>query len=433
MKHFLTFPCFAVLPLLLALSATAQDSAPGVNSGGAAAQQARTGGPSGQLDFQTDLFTGRFGYSVPMELAPARNGSAPGVSLRYNSTAESGWCGMGWDLDLGFIERETRRGVPVRWANGSALAAYDDAKGFVFSLNGQSSSLVSMGGNEYRAEIEGGFLTFQLQTNVNRWVITDKSGNHHYFGQSSITRMSNPKAGWASNTVSGTFRWALDRTETVNGDVTSITYTNLSGRLYPQLLSYNGHTSGITNSCTVQFLLAARTDVTISLKSGFRVDQTRLLDSVVHRVAGALVWSNKLGYVASSSTQRALLNSVTRFGTNGTESLPPVRFDYSRLSFSFQSPVNWTNIYLPSGGDQGYYNLGGPSVDLTDMDGDGLPDRVTEPVFAPYTFFWVQRNTGAGFGPPQTWQLGHQVYGVSSTSNNYYWEPVQSSHGRLVF
>src|SRR5437667_1373484 len=54
-----------------------------------------------KLDFHTDLFTGRFTYRIPIELPPARGGSQPAIALQYNSSAKNGWCGAGWDLEMG--------------------------------------------------------------------------------------------------------------------------------------------------------------------------------------------------------------------------------------------------------------------------------------------------------------------------------------------
>ena len=68
---------------------------------------------SSRMNFQADLFTGRFAYSVPIAVAPARQGAEPKIVLGYNSAAGNGWCGVGWTLDMGYIQRETRRGVPV--------------------------------------------------------------------------------------------------------------------------------------------------------------------------------------------------------------------------------------------------------------------------------------------------------------------------------
>ena len=81
------------------------------------------GSPTTVDNFQTDLFTGRFAYSIPIALPPARQGAEPKLALSYNSALGNTWCGVGWGLDTGFIQREGRNGVPIDWpANGGRSA-----------------------------------------------------------------------------------------------------------------------------------------------------------------------------------------------------------------------------------------------------------------------------------------------------------------------
>lgn len=429
-------PLRIVLPCLLVLWSLDVNGQTALNSGAAAAVRTpQAAQNSGELDFQTDLFTGHFGYSVPLDLAPGRHGSAPSLALHYGSGGENGWCGVGWDLDLGYIERDGRKGVPVTWANGVSSSSYDDNKGFTFSLNGRSSSLLKISTGNYRAEIEGAFLQFQLIGNY--WLVTDKSGNKYFFGQAATTRMSNSKTGWSPSAASGTFRWALDRIETVNGDVTTVTYQTFTGspRIYPSLLSYNGHTSGLGTFCTVQFNLADRPDDSISCKPGFRVDLTKRLDTIEHKVNGAWVWKWKLNYTQSASTKRSMLTSINRYGTDATTSLPVISFGYSQQNYGFDTSFSWGTLGCPlSGPTTTYYKvIGQNQCDWADMDGDGLPDRVYSPATAPYTNWWVQLNNGTGFNTPVTWGYGYQTFngGANTTYNTPLWSPLQSGYGRM--
>src|SRR5438132_4894765 len=171
-----------------------------------------------RLNFQADLFTGRFAYSVPIVVAPARQGAQPALALSYNSAGGNGWCGLGWSLEAGFIQREIKRGVPVKWSATAPLNEYDDAKGFAFNVGGGSGALVNVGGNEYRAEIEGAFLRFLYVQTGNHWEVTDKSGNKFYFGESNDpfgqptnSRMENNRPGWTPGVGQSTFRGSLNR------------------------------------------------------------------------------------------------------------------------------------------------------------------------------------------------------------------------------
>jgi hypothetical protein len=170
------------------------------------------------LNFQTDLFTGRFSYSIPIIVPPARQGAEPKLALTYNSASGNGWCGVGWSLEVGAIQRETKNGIPIKWNPPDPQNQYDDDYGFVFSLGGMGASLVNVGGNEYRAEIDGAFLKFLLLSG-NSWEVTDKGGNKFYFGESSASRMEQPN--WPAGQKASTFRWALNRIRDVNGNETT--------------------------------------------------------------------------------------------------------------------------------------------------------------------------------------------------------------------
>ena len=58
-----------------------------------------------------DPFTGTATTSIPLQVFPGRNGLQPNLQLTYSSGPGNGWVGMGWKLELGAIERNTRFGV----------------------------------------------------------------------------------------------------------------------------------------------------------------------------------------------------------------------------------------------------------------------------------------------------------------------------------
>ena len=60
---------------------------------------------------ETSLFSGAAVYKIPIEVPPGRGGIAPSMALTYNSQQGNGWVGVGWDLDMGSIQRSAKRGV----------------------------------------------------------------------------------------------------------------------------------------------------------------------------------------------------------------------------------------------------------------------------------------------------------------------------------
>lgn len=385
--------------------------------------------PSNQLSFQGDLFTGRFTYQIPIAVAPARQGADPELALSYSSSAGNGWCGLGWDLGAGYIQRETRKGVPVVWSGSAPLNYYDDAKGFVFNLGGATGALVDDGSGVYRPEIEGAGLRFEYVSDS--WVVTDKGGNKFYFGESDGSRMYNPAWGIPSQ-GSTTFRWMLARVVDVNGNLTTLSYTRLGEMLYLSSVAYNGHSAGLAANHLIEFELEGteRPDTSFSYVSGYRITLSRRLTNIRVKSGGNLVRRYNLTYATSAATRRSLLQSVRVYGHNDTDALPPITFEYYGKTFAFASPQPWLGVDGLDGGNERYTihaaeGEGLVYVDLFDLDGDGLADRVLRKISDPLSGYAVQRNTGSSFVSPRTWgplssqgQTGQDWNSVRCTANN---------------
>lgn len=352
-----------------------------------------------KLDFHTDPFTGRFSYSIPIEVPPARDGSEPGAALEYSSANKNGWCGVGWDLELGFIQRDTRHGVIATFSGSgrTGTVSYTNSMGFIFSVAGKDGLLISVTTNDYRPQVDADFLKFWFSNNV--WTVTDKSGRVYNFGETTASRITNSL---------GTFRWALSSIYDPNGNQTLLTYTNRS-QLYLKELDYNGNTNGIATNCTILFDLTNRADVVSSLISGSEIITSNLLGSVRVFSQGQFVRRYQITYTTSGSTGRSLIQKVTEFGSDNSTTLPAHTFGYSVQSASFQSAVAWA--VTPESGDTDNappYNAtqyksdpGNPDTELIDVNGDGLPDWVTVGN-TPTSGYNVQLNNGSGFGSTQT-------------------------------
>ncbi|MFZ3209732.1 MAG: SpvB/TcaC N-terminal domain-containing protein [Geobacteraceae bacterium] len=55
-----------------------------------------------------DLFSGVSSYKFQIELPSGRNGMTPELSLSYRSNNGNGWTGVGWDMEIGAIERSSK-------------------------------------------------------------------------------------------------------------------------------------------------------------------------------------------------------------------------------------------------------------------------------------------------------------------------------------
>ncbi len=129
-----------------------------------------------------DIYSGTMRYKIPIEVPPGRMGVSPNLVLVYNSSQRNGWLGVGWSLDVGSIQRSTRKGVN-----------YSKNK-YVFSLNGSTSELVQRtewGTDYYGAKIEGDFAKFYFKSSTNGWEVTTKDGTKYYYGTTSASRQDN--------------------------------------------------------------------------------------------------------------------------------------------------------------------------------------------------------------------------------------------------
>ncbi|MGA2279421.1 MAG: RHS repeat-associated core domain-containing protein [Verrucomicrobiota bacterium] len=425
---------------------------------------------------KVDLFTGSFGYSIPIACAPARNASEPNLALGYSSAEENGWCGMGWKLEIGSIERNTRDGIPIAYSTAATpapLTQYDNSKGFMLNLLGKGYKLFSVATNgalvEYRAEVDTEFLRCFCDTNNNNWTVYDKSGDVYYFGESASSRMANPKTGWSG--YSGTFHWALDQIVTATGDWTTIAYTNYNSpftglperTLYPAQIAYNGHTNfnGYSANAVgpdkIIFQTEVRTnDWHFSYRSGFRAEQDRRLTNILCQAGSQNVWSYNLKYGISPATARSLLTNVVVYGFdagNNATAFSTNTFAYQANpnGVSFGSTIMWTNMILNTPGtssgsyepevsevnDQGGFSY--TVADLVDMDGDGLPDRVSYDNSASPSRYQVQKNLGMqgnGFGSRYAFGPTSTGPGLTPSGSNPFpdgsgYDQLNTPYGRI--
>ncbi|MEU5098829.1 RHS repeat-associated core domain-containing protein [Streptomyces sp. NPDC020996] len=165
--------------------------------------RASTLSPTGSWDVATG--SGAFTYNLPVQLPSPATGSAPDLGLTYNSQSVDGrtsatnnqasWVGMGWDLNVGYIERKyrncTQDGLAtigdMCWDSPNTAAEPDGAV-YVINLNGVSSTLVQdgTGTGSYHVQNDPGWRVQHLNgghgADDEYWVISSQDGQRYYFG-----------------------------------------------------------------------------------------------------------------------------------------------------------------------------------------------------------------------------------------------------------
>jgi hypothetical protein len=192
------------------------------------------------------VYTGAVGYGIPIAVPPGRNGMQPNIALSYNSYAGNGWVGVGWDIDMGSIQRSTKLGV--------------DYSGDDFMVG--SEDLVSRSGdwgsNYYGAKIEGSFTKYYKNPSGG-WVVTTKSGKKLYYGTQATSRQ-------VFNGGQDIFKWFLDKVVDTNGNYMTITYTRNNNQIYPSEITYTAN-GGLAATKSVIFNLESRDDTQVSYET----------------------------------------------------------------------------------------------------------------------------------------------------------------------
>ncbi|WP_327129673.1 polymorphic toxin-type HINT domain-containing protein [Streptomyces sp. NBC_01727] len=162
--------------------------------------------PSGSWNVSTG--SGAFTYDLPVQVPEPPMGSAPALSLAYNSQSvdsmtsaqntQADRAGLGWDLSgFGFIERRYRGCQDDGTGNGTVgdlcwaspnYAAEPDGAVYVLHLNGVNSLLVQddTGTGSYHVKDDPGWRVQHLWgghgTDDEYWAVSTQEGARYYFG-----------------------------------------------------------------------------------------------------------------------------------------------------------------------------------------------------------------------------------------------------------
>ena len=314
--------------------------------------------------FEPDLNSGAAGYRLVIEMPPGRGGFTPEVALNYSSGNPNGMLGLGWRMDIPFVQRQTEKGLPnyTLWPDGDDVdndkdGEVDDYDEFDTVIYSSKEELVPVVEGDWRFENESDFLRFRKVGNG--WLATRRDGVALEFGRANSSHVES---------TGRVFRWHLDRMVDPNGNVISFEYRKLddSAQVYPERIVYNRTGD---SAMEVRFTHEPRPDVIVDFRSRFELKTAYRCTEIAVIVDGEPVRSYKLGYANPSAWQPlSLLASITEIGRNGASSLPPTRFGYTEPDPA--DPVARLLDRAP------FINLSNPNIDLLDVNADGLPDII---------------------------------------------------------
>lgn len=377
--------------------------------------------------FQISNFTGSGTFDYPLSLPEGPGGFTPSLNLTYNSQiidqattySQPTWVGMGWDLDLPYIERDMAGTQNV----GNDL--------FYFKNNGVGGILLMDSNGVYHTTDE----TFTKITVANdQWNMLDKNGTEYIY---TPTLSYNYLYACGSSGVSGGHKrtgfsvcWSLTAIKNTLGNQISIAYDsntdqfkwkNCTGKnskhddahaSYPSKITYangryqiqfvrtadrydynssiphikhdylsqvnvyeDGNGDGIFENLVKKYALTYETDMSKQMMPGFDWGAAGITDWRDHTLT---------------------LKSIQEFGANGSSSLPAYEFTYA-------DKLHLTKVVNGYGGEvtfdynQWYFNNGDDTQNSTI---DGLV-RASQ---------WQGSASGPGWGPAASGDYAYEYY-----------------------
>ena len=365
--------------------------------------------------FQTDVFTGTAGLSIPIHTTSCR-GFEPELSLKYNSGAGNGPFGLGFDLSISSISRKVDKRYPK----------YDSSDKFQLTSAGELVPKLKHTNREwvpvsrqsddhlvisYRPRTETQFASIEKwvsgKDGSQHWKVTTKDNVTSIYGESRDFRIAGP------TNPAKIFKWLLQESYDALGNRIVYQYlpaeendqtTSGDERAYCEnrcisSIKYGEYTNDNKNQCwhfelvfdygerqldepeklDVETALKPdeRTDPFSSFRSGFEIRTLRLCQGVLlfHRFGSDpqfLVHSTLFKYVECDGLNQ--LKTVTQSGHRKTKgelnsrSMPP-------LVLTYAPPVGAAEFRpLTAISENGKRNDLRIEIDeLVDLFGDGLP------------------------------------------------------------
>ncbi|MCZ7567370.1 MAG: hypothetical protein M5U01_02065 [Ardenticatenaceae bacterium] len=311
-------------------------------------------------DFQVATFTGAATYALPLWVPPGPGGLQPELTLTYNSQVvdsatsrtQAAWVGMGWTLDTGSIERQTK---------GTNDYTGDDT--FTLVLNGTSSLLLpGTDGTWHTSDERFWRIERTGSEGSDTWTVWDQAGTQYIFeARARYPRWSPVSCGTTSDDGPVTWvawRWSLSRvrnpvgqqlryeyvTEAHNGvsDYCGKNPQNADVAVYPAAIVYP-HSRYV-----IRFVTESRTDYDpawLDPQSSVLFQRARLKEVRVEHDAdgngsfeqlirkyvvtyGTQVFPN-VTWPANTNTGRTFsLDQIAEYGLNGAGPLPVTSFTY---------------------------------------------------------------------------------------------------------
>jgi len=351
--------------------------------------------------FQPTLNTGTAKYGISLQVPPGTAGFGPSIALTYEAGSGNGPIGLGWNLRVPSIQRQTDKGIPLY--EMATNAPYGRPDRFI---NEAKEELVPVGSDIFFCKNEEAFVRYRWTGD--HWIGTRPDGTQLEFGVSAESRISN------AENPGEVFEWLLDREIDTHGNVVQYHYAAASGRQnlnqkYLSGISYGPGQPPFQAHHFLRFHYEPRADWFEDGRPGFLVRTGLRLREVIvgsqgvplpavhvlgdwneDQVPDALVRRYQLEYLpyAGTNTHWSFLHRVRQFGATGTNELPALSLGYLVRDPPVQADAS--PHWIPSENAPPTV-MDAENAEFVDLNGDGLPD--------------ILRTLGDGVGglPHEAW------------------------------
>ena len=360
--------------------------------------------------FSAQPSTGIATFSVPFALPKARGAAQPSLSLGYSSSSGSGVAGVGWDVSVPFISRQTDRGTPS-YNDQDTFHANQDR--FVYNGGQELVPIASPLDGEllpswtgtwqyFRPRVEGSYLRFFWNRQQQLWRVQDKSGVVLELGGDDNALESDPQD---STRV---FRWNLRSQVDPRGNEVRYLYLKEAGRSYLQDIYDTSPAQGDKSNLAAwahhtRLAYESRPDPSTGFNRGWRVLKAQILKRVdVTSVRDATSSTRQLlrryHLAYDASYHPSLLVSVQVEGrceqpvfeqndpqtqdptgklpSTSCPKLPAMKFGYSHVGDAEADAFEPFNTTLRKVASSPKHSVDEEYTDLYDVNSDGLPDVV---------------------------------------------------------
>jgi len=348
--------------------------------------------------YQPDLNSGTPKYGFGIDIPPGPAGHVPQLGCAYDGGGPNGSMGFGWQLAVPFVQRQTDEGIPryVDAANGvddDGDQVFDEADELDVFINDSSEELVPMTGGDFFCKNEAAFIRYRKVGDG--WEGTQPDGTVMRFGATAAARIEDG--------TGRVFRWLLEEEEDTHSNIVRYVYATFAGtenlnQKYLSRIEYGPGAPPWTHFHFIAFNYEVRSDWFEDCRSGFPVRTGRRLSQIDVGTQGAAPAGHVAGDFNGDSTADVLnsrytidyldydgtnthwsyVGRVQEIGADGVSTLPSTTFEYAVCN-----PPDLVNAAgeVIGGINEPFPVMDQPSVDLLDINADGLPDLLYTPGF----------------------------------------------------